>query len=625
MNETTGKRKERIKTILIIFLALLLVLTFCSNTIMNYSLPIVAAQYAGAGTITEKIRGSGMVTANQNYEVVAEGTRMVESVSIKPGDEIRAGDTLFVLEAGGDEEIRAAEAALQDAELAYQKALLTAAPDYAAQDQEIANAREDLQDAIDQLEAARSQGGITQQEYSTARDTVTRCTNKIAAMQGYQAALESGNFSILPADYRNGLESKKAALDAAAAETAQAQADYDAIAAEITTSSEVQALTVQSLERTAQDAEVAYNRAMEDYEASSGDLTLKRAMEDAGTAWDYALEDVNAAKEVLAEIQKQEQAAEQAAVWLRGKQSAQSAAQDAYDAYYTECENGMASYIAEQTAEMENAARTMAAYENQTTADLSALEEQVKLRERSLQSLLTALAQTKKSDALTQELNRLDLQSQQQAIEKQKAELEQLKVNSGTLTVTSKHDGVVSMVNYAAGDTVMDGETLATVTLTDSGYTLAFTASVEQARLVKAGMEAEVTNSFGDITAQLLSIKADTENVGSTDRILTFSVSGRDITVGQMLSVSITCSSSMYDCVVPSSAIMEDNEGKFVMLVKAKSTPLGNRYTAQRADVTVLATDEIYSAVQGDLTASDFVITTSEEPLENGMQIRMED
>ena len=39
----------------------------------------------------------------------------------------------------------------------------------------------------------------------------------------------------------------------------------------------------------------------------------------------------------------------------------------------------------------------------------------------------------------------------------------------------------------------------------------------------------------------------------------------------------------------------------------------------------VLASDEISSAVSGDIMSSDFVITTSEKPLENGMQIRMED
>jgi hypothetical protein len=70
---------------------------------------------------------------------------------------------------------------------------------------------------------------------------------------------------------------------------------------------------------------------------------------------------------------------------------------------------------------------------------------------------------------------------------------------------------------------------------------------------------------------------------------------------------------------------MEDTEGKFVLIVNAKSTPLGNKYFASRVAVTVLASDELNSAVQGDLNSCDFVITASEKPLSNGKQIRMED
>ncbi|MBR0484623.1 MAG: biotin/lipoyl-binding protein, partial [Oscillospiraceae bacterium] len=130
----SAKRRERIKTLLIIFLVILLLLTFFSNTILNYSLPTVSAQYASYGTITEKIRGSGTVTANQNYDVTADGKRVVANVYVKAGDEVKAGDKLFSLDAeDNSEEIKAAESALQEAELAYQKALLTAVPDYEAE------------------------------------------------------------------------------------------------------------------------------------------------------------------------------------------------------------------------------------------------------------------------------------------------------------------------------------------------------------------------------------------------------------------------------------------------------------------------------------------------------------
>ena len=67
-----------------------------------------------------------------------------------------------------------------------------------------------------------------------------------------------------------------------------------------------------------------------------------------------------------------------------------------------------------------------------------------------------------------------------------------------------------------------------------------------------------------------------------------------------------------------------DANGSFVLVVVAKSSPLGNRYVATRADIQVLASDDTTSAVSG-LANGDFVITTSTEPIEAGKQVRLVD
>ena len=63
--ETQVKKREWVKTALIIFLAVLLVLTFFSNTFLNASLPEVAAVQVTSGTVNAKIRGQGTVQANE--------------------------------------------------------------------------------------------------------------------------------------------------------------------------------------------------------------------------------------------------------------------------------------------------------------------------------------------------------------------------------------------------------------------------------------------------------------------------------------------------------------------------------------------------------------------------------
>ena len=83
MDEKNIKRKEWVKTAAIVFLSIMLVLTFFSNTIMNYSLPEVATEYVHSDNITLQVRGTGVVEAGDPYNVVIEENRVIKSVVVK--------------------------------------------------------------------------------------------------------------------------------------------------------------------------------------------------------------------------------------------------------------------------------------------------------------------------------------------------------------------------------------------------------------------------------------------------------------------------------------------------------------------------------------------------------------
>ena len=99
---------------------------------------------------------------------------------------------------------------------------------------------------------------------------------------------------------------------------------------------------------------------------------------------------------------------------------------------------------------------------------------------------------------------------------------------------------------------------------------------------------------------------------------------GEGVEAGSNITLSIGQRSATYDTLVPNSALRNDANGDFVLVVTAKNTPLGNRYTATRVGVTVLAKDDTKSAVTG-LSSGDFVITTSTAPIEAGSQVRLVD
>ena len=66
------RRKNIIKNIAIVFLVILLILTFFSQTIMNYSLPEVATQMIESGSVSPQIRGTGTIEADDPYDVVVK-------------------------------------------------------------------------------------------------------------------------------------------------------------------------------------------------------------------------------------------------------------------------------------------------------------------------------------------------------------------------------------------------------------------------------------------------------------------------------------------------------------------------------------------------------------------------
>ena len=103
----------------------MLVLTFFSNTFMNYSLPEVAAQYVQSGTITAKIRGTGTVESGDPYNVKISETRTISSVLVKTGDKVEKGAPLLLLEDKESKELTDAQAALDKAMLDFELALLS--------------------------------------------------------------------------------------------------------------------------------------------------------------------------------------------------------------------------------------------------------------------------------------------------------------------------------------------------------------------------------------------------------------------------------------------------------------------------------------------------------------------
>lgn len=218
-----------------------------------------------------------------------------------------------------------------------------------------------------------------------------------------------------------------------------------------------------------------------------------------------------------------------------------------------------------------------------------------------------------------------DIKSQHEAILKAREEIEKIKKDTLGNEVISPIDGTVASVTVKAGEKTMPETALATIQDSNNGYTLSFTVTNEQAKKVKVGDEASIANAwyYGDVKVTLKNIKNDPSMPGK-QKLLVCAVIG-EVNTGDTMTVSLGEKSGTYDYVIPNSALREDNNGKFILVVRQKSSPLGNRYVARRINVEVIVSDDSKTAVKGALEGGEYVITTSDKMIKEGDLIRLAD
>ena len=543
---TEGRRKKKrgkrdwVKNAIIIFLAVLLVLTFFSNTIMNYSLPEVAAQYPQSTTLTTKIRGSGTVESAQSYNVTVQETRTVAAVNVKKGDTIAAGDTLLTLDATESQELQDARTNLATVKLDYEKLKLPK----------------------NEEGAAAQAASLTQ-----AQAAVTKAESDLATAQKYESDLKW---------YQDQEASAKSTLA-----TKNQNKDYYASLVDNLSSQ------IGNVENTNADYLSAKKRLKDDPENEELKAEVQRIYDE------QIAPQIASLTNQLAEAQQN----------LLNATYAASQAESAY----TSAQDATASFQSS----------------NQDAASVSAAQSALQSAKDNLATLQATAKDTENTNAYNDSVAQLDLAAKEQEVKDAEAKVKALEEKTSAANIKSRYAGVVTEVNVAAGDTTTADTPLMVVELTEKGYTLKATVTKEQARTLKEGLQAEITNLWDSgITMTLTSITSD-KNDPANSRVLTFAVTGEDVSVGQSLSFSVGDKNSNYDLVIPSAAIHTDADGSFVYTVQVKSSPLGNRYTVRKKTVTIVASDDNNSAVSGELSSDDFVITTATVPLKVGTQVRI--
>lgn len=660
--ETNVKKREWVKTVAIIFLAVMLVLTFFSNTIMNHSLPEVATANVTSGTINAKIRGQGTVSANETYDVTIKQTRKVASIKVKAGQEVAAGDVLFTLEAEESDELKQAQTDLESMELNYEKSLIAASTEAARENREVQKLQETYNDLLAQyhqystmdakkveLEKTKAEASLkelqkdlakaqkelsslqTDKEYTQAQADVTKYEAEVEQLKANvkeleekYKALENGQSVAEQIQSMERQVNEQSALVAAKSnEVAELKKNKDYAALFTLSDDENNYMVIYVTDRPVLERKLIEILGMTSEEAA----TEATAMIAAYNAVAVAQNELDGLQAGLASLQQQLADLKTQQDSYTNKEKVKAELMKAQsDLQQADGKLGLAERTVKNfEADIKKAETGVEKIQDQVDAQQDVVDKLTNAN--TLASQVKSAKQALEDKIFEQSLSdgsSLDLEAAKKAIDEKKADIEKLTQNADETEVKAKVAGTVSNIAITAGSNANAETPLITLNLTDRGYTVKISVTNDQAKKVRVGDNAELVNYWygGDIQATLENITNDPQNPGK-GRLLVFRLTG-DVEPDTNLTLSIGQKSANYDCIVPNSAVRTDSNGTFVLAITVKSSPLGNRYTATRVDVQELAKDDTNTAVTG-LSSGDFVITTSTKPIEAGTQVRLVD
>lgn len=735
MSNDSASRRAWIKNAAIIFLVILLLLTFFSNTILNYSLPEVSAQYTSSGTLSTAIKASGTVKANASYNVVYEAdaadsadgvaqTRKVVSVFVKEGQTVEKDAPILELKGGASEQLKSAQDEYDKLKREYDLAVIGDTVSNLTSDKTISDAQKTLADAKDELAKLQKNYNdllsgvdtttILQNQISALEDTIENLTDQQTAMTDKITEVNSIISEAKALIDKDVLSNQTVAEKLAAAEEEynSISSEYDTLKKEadfykerldeikkvsgdvteankltqqlktlrnslsdlkkeitrydIDTQEELKKLEaaipneieilIDSSDETETDsnnqngyneAKEAYDKALKDYTRKMQDYAAQvKSLEDqieeleaklnvigmpeVDDIFDYTVDyDLSSAQKDYDEASAKLTELETKYTDAKTKYESlikQNSAEDTVNEYsliletYKNEESSLKDTIKQKNKELDNLKKQL----SDSTTDLTpeALADKIKEQKNSVDSLEAALKITQATENQTTTTNKLTREDQKKQLEELAAKIETYKNAPENTQVTAPIAGKITAINFTAGESVTSGNTVASIEIADKGYIVEISMAADQARKIQVGTPCSVVNSwwYSNIEASVTGMRSDPSSQGK-NRIITITVSG-DVSEGQTLNFSIGDKSQSYDSVLPNSAIREDNDGKFVLVVESKKTPLNMRYTAKRVDIEVLASDDTQSAVSG-LYGSEFVITNSTVPIADKQQVRL--
>lgn len=370
-------------------------------------------------------------------------------------------------------------------------------------------------------------------------------------------------------------------------------------------------------------------RAQEDYEETIAKNTVSdgkanEALQKAADAKSQAEKELNSAKDALAQAEKELNAVKEELQNVKDAAAAEQSKDTADQTGEAEKKDTNSTItqklqqLEETVQEKQNTYDTIQAKVTEKQAALDSASVALEEKQEQLESNTSTAEDAKKAaeraveDAglsadidHTQEINAISLEQFQKQLEK----LKTLKQQNGEITAPSF--GIITKVCVETGQKTTD---TAAVVMSDEQSGLFFTTTTDSKNREYL--------SVGD-NATITGVGKETSKDGSSIKV-SIAMQGDDFLPGESAQMTATRKSESYDYLVPVTAVWQENNKAYVLLLETENTVLGEQYIARKAEVQILDKNSSYAAVSGNSLSADCqIITDSDRTVGNGDVVRM--
>ena len=545
------------------FLILMFLLTILSRAADSLTIAKVTASAATGGVISHNIEVDGNITPNKDIAISTSANFKIASVEATEGKTVKKGDLLIQLDT--------------------------------------ADLKKKLLQAQKELQVAKATASDKKANEAIAADTKSKSLQR--TYEDYNQTVADANDSVSKAE----------------SDMNEAWNAYNTYKNSNSNSGETDTTVRDSLEKTVEEKQLAYDKAVANLDGVEKDIEadvqkeIKKAEE---ASKDESGNPITLTQEEKQKIREQVNARPENVSLLQNANDQINTAKDAL----TEAENALSAYNEQQnnssSASYDEQLKTLY---NDYKAKEEAYNEAVKQRQSTIQSANRTLEDAKAPenvDTATALTANDDLEEKQLAVD----ELQKVMDVNGKITAPS--DGLITKVNVTTGETTTE-DTAIRISDQSAGYK--FTATLDKASAKYLSKDDKVTLDLGNgttvegLTVQSIDVSAEDKNSYE----LTVSIPAKVKKLGSIATLKVEKASKKYDTCVPLGALHSDGDKYYVYVINEKDTILGTETAVDKVQVDILDKNNEQAAIEGSFSWGQQFVLTSSKTLRNGDRVRL--